>query len=64
MRDCDESVPCKTEWFWLRAAKYRIMCNRLEKTETQVLLLCAHKCILLEYQRNNEQRSTNLIEKI
>lgn len=52
MRDCDKSVPCKTEWFWLCVAKYRIVCHRLEETETQVLLVCAHKCILLEYQPN------------
>lgn len=42
MRDCDESVPCKTEWFWLCAAKYRIMCNRLEKTEnTSFTFMCS-----------------------
>lgn len=52
MRDCDKSVPCKPEWYWLYVAKYRIVCHRLEETETQVLLVCAHKCILLDYQPN------------
>lgn len=64
MRDCDKSMPCKTEWYRLCAAKYRSLCNRLEETEIKFYLYVLINVFYWNTNQTIEPRSKNLIEKM